>query len=193
MMRTDEPRGAKGYCLFPCGAGSLAVGVDAVEAVMEADRLVRLPLCPRPVFALCIYRGSILPIVGPVGDSKGWDGARGGRLPAVLVLRTGHGHLGLLIDRGALAVVEDCQVSGGDRRENAGGEAWPLPEGLVAAGSIERDGLPHPVLDVDRTWKAMRSLIESGYDAGRGNGPLAASTWAAGGIGDDSGSFDEGG
>lgn len=169
-MRAVETRGPMAYCLFTCAAGRLAVGVDAVEAVVEADRLVRLPLCPPPVSALSIYRGGILPIAGPIDDPQGRDAAPRGRLPAVLVLRTSHGPLGLLIDRRALAVVEDGQLVGPAGHEAGRAGESPLPGGLVAGGSIELEGRPHPVLDVDRTWTSMRGMIEAGYGAGREDG-----------------------
>lgn len=170
MRRTDESQGMKGYCIFPCREGSLAVSVDAVEAVTEASRIVRLPLCPGAVLALGIYRGSILPIVRPFESSRGWDTAPTGRLPAVLVLRTRRGYLGLLIDRGSLAVVEACQISGMGGPAAVHEQVSHLPEGLVAAGAIERDGTSHAVLDVDRTWTAMRCMIASGIEGSRREG-----------------------
>jgi hypothetical protein len=167
-MTTGEVRMAGAYCLFHCGVGYLAVDVNSVEVVVEVHRLVRLPLCPRPVSALGIYRGGVLPIVEPIDDSSRVGAASAGQQPSVLVLRTGHGPLGLLIDRGSLAVVEDCRVAASGAVGAERGEASALPGGLVAAGSIERDGSPHAILDVGRTWAALRGLVESGYGAYRG-------------------------
>jgi chemotaxis signal transduction protein len=158
-MTTDTSRTMSAYCLFSCRARRLAVGVDAVEAVMEAGRVVRLPLAPRPVAGLCLYRGAILPVVDPADGPAGPDADREGCHPAVLVLRAGRGPLGLLTDRGALAIVETPR--------HAADGAGPLPEGLVAAGAIERDGRTYAVLDIDRSWKALRDGIEVVYGAGR--------------------------
>src|SRR5262245_15210354 len=99
-MESVETPGTGAYCLFPYRSSVLAVGLAAVETLIEAARLVRLPLCPPPLSNLCPYRGGFLPVARLADDrevSAAGPGA-GGRRPAVLVLRTGHGPLGLLID-----------------------------------------------------------------------------------------------
>lgn len=159
-------RSSRAYCLFPCRSRLLAVAVDAVEGILEAARLVRFPLCPWPVAGLCTYRGRILPVVRPADDCEGWAGGRPGLRPTVLVLRTGHGHLGLLIDRDGIRIVADAEVDGG--AGPVGGRAPLPPEGLVVAGTIDREGKSHAVIDPDRTWSALRSVIEGGYGAGLG-------------------------
>ncbi len=180
-MDNGDTGGPRAYCLFPFRARSLAVGVDAVEALVEADRLVRLPLCPGPVSGLCTYRGGLLPIIQPADDPEGWDEGPGARRPAVLVLRTGRGLLGLLIGRGDITVVEDCRADDvGDLTVVEGGESL-LPEGLVAAGSIVRDGTSYPLIEPHRTWTAVRELIARGYHDGRGPGAPAAGGVGVGG------------
>lgn len=161
-MTTPDAGATRAYCLFPYQSRWLAVGVDAVEAVLEAPRLVRLPLCPRPPTSMCSHRGGILPVVEPTIEGEGPVVASTGRRPAVLVLRTARGPIGLLIDRAGVAVVEDGPTAG------AAGAAT-LPEGLVAAGTIDRDGRSHAILDPDRTWMALRDLIDRGYGGDRGS------------------------
>lgn len=150
--------------------------VDAVEGILEAARIVRLPLCPRPVAGLCTYRGRILPVVRPADDCEGWAAGHPGRRATVLVLRTGQGLLGLLIDRDGIRIVADCEVDGG---RGPDGEAR-ASEGLVVAGSIERDGKSHAVIDPDRTWSDLRSTIERGYGQSVGIVALAGTSTGGG-------------
>jgi hypothetical protein len=159
-MATVDSGGSRAYCLFAFGAKRLAVGVDAVEGFTEPARLVRLPLCPRIVAGVCTYRGGLLPVIEPAAGATG--------RPSVLILRTGHGLLGLLISRGETAVVEAGDILGSEEGES------PLPGGLVAAGAVERGGIACPVLDLDRTWAAVRRLISGGHDAGRSTGIATA-------------------
>src|SRR5262245_8745680 len=133
-MEPADTREATTYCLFPCRSRLLAVRIAAVEALMEAVRVVRLPLCPRPASALCAYRGGFLPIVRLTDDGEGWVAVPEDRRSAVLVLRTEHGPLGLLIDRGDIAVAENCRADREGDSSVREVEASPLPEGLVVAG-----------------------------------------------------------
>ncbi len=161
-MTTPDARATRAYCLFPYRSRWLAVGVDAVETVLEAPRLVRLPLCPRPPTSMCSHRGGVLPVVEPAVEGEEPGEEPGGRRPAVLVLRTARGPIGLRIDRAGIAVVEDGPTAG-----VAG--AATLPDGLVAAGTIDREGRSHAILDPDRTWAALRALIDRGYAESRGS------------------------
>ena len=92
-MESVGTPGTGAYCLVPCRSSVLAVSLAAVETIMEAARLIRLPLCPRPVTALCPYRGGFLPILGLADD----HGAR-----TVLC--------GLANDDGSLAYAGDAAV-----------------------------------------------------------------------------------
>ena len=165
-MESRDPETTRSYCLFPSGARLMAVDVESVEAIMQAARLVRLPLCPHPVLGLCTYRGGLLPIIGTADGPVAQDKESGIRNSAVLILRTGGGPLGLRVDRSKIAVVEGCGAEGDGRIQ----ETSPPPGILVAAGSIVWDGMSYPLLDPDRTWRAVRDRIERGYDAGRGIG-----------------------
>jgi len=142
---------------------SLAVRVDDVDAFLEADRFVRIPLAPRPVAGLCTYRGGVLPILDPADDREG----SGAGTFVVLSLRTRRGLLGLLVSRGEVVIVADGQGmgTGPDPAAEAGGA--PLPQGLVAAGVIERDGETFPVIDPEGTWSRVREMIVDGYTSGR--------------------------
>jgi hypothetical protein len=161
-MRPAEGEGTRTYCLFPYRSSLLAVRVEAVETVVEAARLVRLPLCPAPVLALCIYRNGLVPIHRPAGAGADWPAESPDRRRAVLVLRTPHGPLGLLIRRGEVAFVADGRAGGADDC----GEPSPIAAGVVVAGALEHEGKAYAVLDPGRTWKAVREAIERGYGSG---------------------------
>lgn len=181
-METIDVRRPIAYCLFPSQSRFLAVSVDAIEGIIETARLVRLPLCPPPVSALCSYRGGVLPVVCLADECEDRIAERRGSRPTVLVLRTEHGNLGLLIDREDIAIVEDYQVHGTGNLAGDGGEALPLPKGLIGVGSIERHGNSHAIIDPNRTWMALRSVIEQGYQAGLGIEGAAAGSSSSEGM-----------
>lgn len=151
---TGVPESPRSLCLFTCGARPYAVGVESVVEVIELGPLVRIPLGPRPVLGLCVYRGGVAPIAWPgPGDMPAPE--EKGPAPAVLVLRSDHGLWGLAIDRGGVAV----------------GEAppgWqpgtPSVSGFLSiVGEIDRGGKSHALLDPEASWQTLRTTIEHWY------------------------------
>jgi chemotaxis signal transduction protein len=174
--KPHEPSTA--FCLFPCKSRPLAVSLDVVAGVMETGRLVQLPLCPHPVVGLCTYRGAFIPVVLPALETDGRRSAGSDRESSVLVLRTGHGDLGLLIDREGISIANDCDVSpqgalGSQRREDSA-----LPTGFVIVGTVARNGKVHSVLDPERTWQGLRSVIDHWYGTSVGNRASATASRA---------------
>ncbi|RUL82003.1 chemotaxis protein CheW [Tautonia sociabilis] len=156
----DEPIGGgppRAYCLFSCESRPMGVPLEAVAEVMEPGRLVRLPLCPKPVRGLCTCRGKIVPVIGasrPAGEPIPPPGDRSG---ALLMLRSANGPWGLAIDRAGVTV----EVA---PESPAAGELAP-PGGFVVSGTVQRGGIPHAILDIDRTWKGLKAEIDRWYAA----------------------------
>lgn len=155
MDDPPEGRPSRAYCLFLSESKALGVHLDVVAEVMEAGRLVWLPLCPRQVVGLCTYRGKIVPVVRPGGEGGGPSSGGAGRERAVLILRAGHGLWGLSIDRGGVSV----EVA----REGPVGAEPPIGRGFVASGSVGRGGVSHAILDHDRTWRGLKTEIDQWY------------------------------
>ncbi|QDV35814.1 chemotaxis protein CheW [Tautonia plasticadhaerens] len=162
MDEPPEGRPSRAYCLFLSESRPLGVPLDAVAEVMEAGRLVRLPLCPGQVVGLCTYRGKIVPVVRPGDEGGGPPGGGEGGGRAVLILRTGRGLWGLSIDRGGVSV----EVAG----EGPAGEGPPIGRGFVASGSVGRRGTSHAVLDPDRSWRGVKTEIDQWYADALGSG-----------------------
>lgn len=163
-METAVAPGSTSHCLFACRSLALAVPVEAVEAIVEAARLVRLPLSPWPLAGLCPHRGRFIPVVRPTDDPASRAYSAGGSAHTVLVLRTSHGELGLLIDRAGIAIEAGVETA----PDASGGPGGPpgsptLRGGFVAVGRIEREGRSHAVLDPDASWAGLRSMIERWY------------------------------
>ncbi len=160
MEKTDGQL-SNAYCLLPGASRPLAVSLEAVVGFMEPGRVVRLPLCPKPVVGLCANRGGFMPVLRPIdcadGDERTSD--EPSRDETILVLRTPRGDLGLLIHREGVSIAENCVVRAT--------EPMTLSIGFIASGSIERDGATLAVIDPARTWQGLRTLLDGWY-----GGPL---------------------
>jgi chemotaxis signal transduction protein len=159
MDDLPEGRPSRAFCLFQSESRPLGVVLDVVAEVMEAGRLVWLPLCPRQVVGLCTYRSKIVPVIRPGAPDRppaiGLGG--GGRERAVMILRTGNGLWGLSIDRGGVTVEVARESPAG------GGGQGALARGFVASGTVDREGRSHAILDHDRTWRALKTEIDHWY------------------------------
>jgi CheW-like domain len=157
MKKTAEPSNA--YCLLPGRSRSLAVSLDAVVGLVEAGRIIRLPLCPTPVVGLCMSRGGFMPVLRPIecADADDRRALEADRAETILVLRTPRGDIGLLIRREGVSIAENCVVRTTEPRT--------LPMGFIASGSIERDGATLAVIDPARSWQGVRTLLDGWYAA----------------------------
>ena len=158
-MKTLEATAAQSWCLVRIDAQPFAVALGAVAEIVEAEVLVRLPLCSPQVLGLCTYRRELLPVIALGQGPTAAPGRVEGR-HVVVILRGEHGMWGITIDRGVVIVAEgplDEQV--------------PLPagpDGAVVIGSITRGDASHSVIDAEATWRNVRDTIESRYKGDRG-------------------------
>jgi purine-binding chemotaxis protein CheW len=153
-VTTPEVNAAPAWCLVRIGAQPFAVALPAVAEVVEAEELVRLPLCPPRILGLCTYRRDLIPVVGLLETSATTTGRGEGR-PLVLLLRSEHGTWGIEIDRGGTVVAEGRL----DERN-----ASPLDSGgTVFIGSITRGESVSAVIDHEATWRNIRKQVEDWY------------------------------
>jgi chemotaxis signal transduction protein len=159
MDESSEGPLSRAFCLFQSESRPLGVVLEVVAEVMEAGRLVWLPLCPRQVVGLCTYRSKIVPVIRPSDPDRppAYGLGGDGRERAVMILRTGNGLWGLSIDRGGVSV-EVARESPAD-----GGGTMALARGIVASGTVDREGMSHTILDHDRTWRALKTEIDHWY------------------------------
>jgi purine-binding chemotaxis protein CheW len=142
------------------------VALHTVAEVVEAEELVRLPLCSPRVLGLCTYRRDLIPVIGLLENPATTESKREGR-PLVLLLRSDHGIWGIQIDRGGTVVVEGPL----DERDTR-----PLGSGaIVFIGSITRGESVSNVIDPEGTWRNIRGQIECWYKGEHGREP----TWHA--------------
>jgi purine-binding chemotaxis protein CheW len=147
---------AHSWCLFAIEGRPYAVALAAVAEVVEAEQLVRLPLCSPRVLGLCTYRRDLLPVIalGP-GPAAGTATGAANRRLIVLILRNEHGTWGIQVDRG-VAIVNQGPM------DEAG--AYPAgPDGAAVIGTITRGEAIHAVIDAEATWRNVREAIECGY------------------------------
>ncbi len=157
-MKTLEATAAHSWCLVRIDSQPFAVALSAVAEIVEAEALVRLPLCSPQVLGLCTYRRELLPVIALGQGVTAAPGPVEGR-PVVLILRGEHGMWGIKIDRGVVVVAEAPLNQHG-----------PLPagtEGTVVIGSITRSDVSHSVIDTEATWRNVRDTIESRYKGNR--------------------------
>jgi len=158
-LKTLEATAAQSWCLVRIDTQPFAVALSAVAEIVEAEALVRLPLCSPQVLGLCTYRRELLPVIELSKGPPATPGPLEGR-PVVLILRSEHGMWGIKIDRGVVIVAEVPLD-----------EPGPLPagsDGAVVIGSITRNDVSHSVIDADATWRNVRDMIESRYKGDRG-------------------------
>lgn len=147
---------SRAFCLFFGGSRPLGVGLEIVAEVVESSRLVRVPLCPRPVLGLLTYRGKVVPILGlGPADQDRHRADPGDDEQAFLVLRTGQGLWGLAIDRPGVQVEASSDPKPFD--------GPPPPGGFVVTAAVDHNGVSHAILDHDQTWRGIRSEVERWY------------------------------
>lgn len=156
MNPLPNERTPRAFCLFLGGSRPLGVGLEIVAEVVESSRLVRVPLCPRPVLGLLTYRGKVVPILGLGStDRDGHSADPAGPGHAFLVLKTRHGLWGLAIDRPGVQVEASSEPKPFDGN--------PPPGGFVVNGAVDHDGKTHAILDHDQSWRGVRSEVERWY------------------------------
>lgn len=155
MTPETDAQSPRCFCLFTGGSRPLGVDLEAVAEVVESARLVRVPLCPRPVLGLLTYRGKVVPVLGLGSADRDRPAADDGAGHAFLVLRTAQGLWGLAIDRGGVLIehAPEALPFRGD----------PPPGGFAVAGAVDRGGVSHAILDPGRSWRGVRSEIERWY------------------------------
>jgi len=149
------------FCLFHCGSLPFALPVANVAEIAEVDALVRISLCPPRIAGLYPYHRQVVPVV-----TLGQDPARG-TTPAteqrnsgkaarevVLIVQTGQGMWGILIDRGGTSL--STQRPSRHEPKDEG-------DGVVTAGRIDHQGVDHSLLDAEATWRGLRTLVVNWY------------------------------
>jgi purine-binding chemotaxis protein CheW len=142
------------WCLFKSNARPFAVGVEAVAEVVEADRLVRLSLCPPQILGLCTVRRDVVPVVS-LTDAPRDPSAEPEPRTIVLILHSEHGAWGIRIDREGTAVAEGVLEGLDDDPLDA--------QGPAIIGTLHRGELAHDVIDPAQTWRNARECVEAWY------------------------------
>jgi purine-binding chemotaxis protein CheW len=183
-MKTPDATVAGAWCLIRINGRPLAVALHAVAEIVEAEELVRLPLCSPRILGLCTYRRDLVPVIdlshppdasesglgfgsgsgsglgpGSGSGSGSGPGSVEGR-SVVLLLRSEHATWGIQIDRGGAIVAEGAL----DDRNTASAEAG----GVILIGSIIRGDTAYAVIDAEATWRNVRDAVERWYKDDRG-------------------------
>ncbi len=148
----------RSWCFFKSNTRPFAIGVDAVAEVVEADRLVRLSLCPPQILGLCTVRRDIVPVlslnVSPavaVADAPDAENRA-----VVLIVHSEQGAWGIRVDREGTVVADGVLE-----------ESWEPGEqgrqGPAIIGKLRRGGLEHEAIDPARTWRNVRENVEAWY------------------------------
>jgi purine-binding chemotaxis protein CheW len=161
-LKTLEATVTQSWCLVRIDAQPFAVALATVAEIVEAEALVRLPLCSPQLLGLCPYRRDLLPVIALGRGPTAAPGPEEGR-PVVLILRSDHGLWGIKIDRGVV-IVGDVGLA-----EQA--PMAPGPDGAIVIGSITRGDASHSVLDPEATWRKVRDSIERRYKGDHGTDP----------------------
>lgn len=154
MTPSDE----SALCLFTQGARWFGLPIGAVEAVIEPESLVAIPLTPPEILGLCAYRRQVPPVVRLVEPSSQSDGPS-----VVILLRTEQGLWGIQADRDGIEVVAGLTVDPVPGPTATAPRAW----GVVTA--IHHDGRSIDLIDPEASWSAFRREIQNhnhGHDLG---------------------------
>ena len=138
------------FCLFHCESLPFAVAVANVAEIAEVDALVRIGLCPPRIAGLCPYHRQVVPVVTlgqdpsrtapPTAEQRiSGKGAR----QVVLIVQTGQGMWGILIDREGTSITTQRPS-----RHEPNDEG----DGVVTEGRIDHQGVVHSLLDAESTW-----------------------------------------
>jgi chemotaxis signal transduction protein len=154
----------------------MAVAVRSVAAVLETESLAPLVWRPPSVVGICVYHRDVVPVIslGPgegdpnahpvngaspraaalsassTGAAEDDDEARG----IVLVLRSEHDAWALRIDR-AGTFIKRARPELHPPRSGA--------QGAVFIGAVNCDGKCYAILDVEATWRGLRSTVVRWY------------------------------
>ena len=139
-METREATTAQSWCLIRIDTQPFAVALSAVAEIVEAEELVRLPLCSPRVRGLCTYRRDLLPVIA-LGRTPAVAAAPGAGRLVVLILRSEHGCWGIQIDRGVTI------VAAGSLDEHC--TSYVAPEEAVVIGSITHGLATYSVIDAE--------------------------------------------
>jgi chemotaxis signal transduction protein len=149
------------FCLFHCGSQPFAVALTSVAEIAEVEALVRVGLCPPRIAGLCPLHSQVVPVV-----SLGQDPTRRApRTPAqrksvkgskeiVLIVQTGQGMWGILIDREGTSITTQRPSQHEPKDEG---------DGVVTEGRIDHQGVAHALLDAESTWRGLRALVVNWY------------------------------
>ncbi|MEW4569349.1 chemotaxis protein CheW [Tautonia sp. JC769] len=154
-MNAGSDPSSRTLCLFSSSFRPLAVDLESVVEVVSSGPLVPLPLCPRQVLGLWTYRGKIVPILGLAAQDRVVAAGDHEAKRAFLILKTHQSLWGFAIDREGVRIEAGCSPRSADLAE--------LPGGFLASGEIEGGGIPHAILDLERSWRGVKSEIERWY------------------------------
>jgi hypothetical protein len=138
--------------LFRDVDAAYAVPIERVVEIVPLHNLTRVPQSPSRVLGLVALRRQMIPVVAPAERShKGESIEADSTAAAILVVRTTHGMLGLVIQR-----EETCVA-----------EAQPEKGGTSTTGTqfsvITRGTNVHSAVEVDALWLELRKTIERCY------------------------------
>lgn len=153
-MTTPDTTPRRPWCLFKSDSRPFAVGLDAVAEVVQAERLVRLALCPPQVVGLCTVRRDIVPVLSLTALEGGEEQEPEGRT-VVLILRSEEGVWGIRADREGTAVA-DGQLDPAQTLQAERG-------GAAIVGTLRRGDVAHAVIDPGQTWRNVREHVEAWY------------------------------
>ena len=166
------------FCLFQCGSQPFAVALASVAEIAEVETLVRVGLCPPLIAGLCPFHRQVVPVVTIGRDpsrtaplSPEQCGFAGISKEIVLILQTGQGNWGILIDREGtgISTQRPSQLDVKDERD-----------GVVTEGQIDHQGVAYALLDPESTWRGLRARVVKWYaQLNESNGASFANDLAA--------------
>ena len=149
------------FCLFHCESLPFAVAVANVAEIAEVDALVRIGLCPPRIAGLCPYHRQVVPVItlaqdpsrtAPPTAEQRISGK--GAKEVVLIVQTGQGMWGILIDREGTSITTQRPS-----RHEPNDEG----DGVVIEGRIDHQGVVHSLLDAESTWRGLRAMVVNWY------------------------------
>ncbi|MDR3632474.1 MAG: chemotaxis protein CheW [Isosphaeraceae bacterium] len=134
------------WCIFRSRSRPCAVPLQWVAEVIRDLRLTRLPLGPAPLVGLCALRRDVIPVFDLAEGGAAEDRDRPEGPTSVLVLRSGSGVWGYLVDE------QGIELAG-------------APPSAVSAGTLTWEGTSYAIVDPPASWHALRSQVLSAYRA----------------------------